>query len=269
MKIQNKVFVVTGAGNGIGREVVLEILSRGGHVAALDMSAEGLKETLNLSGQNKKLSTHPIDVTNREAVGKLPTEIGMIHENIDGVINVAGIIQPFVRVNELSFDQIDKVMNVNFNGVVNVTKTLLPILLKRPEAHILNVSSMGSYAPVPGQTIYGASKAAVKLFTEGLHSELLGTNVGVTIFFPGSTATNIALNSGIMTKEEMAKMAPSDMKIKTTPATKVAELIIQSIEAKSYRAFGGNDAKTMDILSRIMPERAAKIIFDQMKSLLK
>jgi short-subunit dehydrogenase len=269
MKIQNKVFVVTGGGNGIGREVVLHLLAKGGHVAALDLSASGLEETAALSGKSDKLSTHQIDITDRVAVASLPKEVGMKHDAVDGLINVAGIIQPFVRVNDLDFEQIDKVMNVNFNGVVNMTKTSLPIFLKRPEAHILNVSSMGSYAPVPGQTIYGASKAAVKLFTEGLHSELFGTKVGVTLFFPGSTATNIALNSGIMTQEEMAKMAPADLKIKTTSAARVAELIVESIELKSYRAFGGSDAKTMDLLSRLMPERAAKIIFNQMKSLLK
>lgn len=269
MKVANKVFVVTGAGNGIGREVVLNLLHRGAHVAAIDLSAQGLDTTRELSGTNKNLSLYALDVTDRAAVAKLPIEIALAHEAIDGLINVAGIIQPFVRVNELSFEQIDRVMNINFNGYVNVTKTFLPILLKRPEAHILNVSSMGSYAPVPGQTIYGASKAAVKLFTEGLHSELMGTRVGVTIFFPGSTATNIALNSGIATADEIAKMASSGMKIRTTPATKVAELIVKSIESSSYRAFGGSDAKTMDILSRLMPERAAKIIFNQMKSLLK
>ena len=76
-----------------------------------------------------------------------------------------------------------------------MTKSFLPHLLKRPEAHIVNVSSMGGFLPVPGQTIYGASKAAVKLLTKGLHSELPGMNVKVTIIFPGAVNTNMTKNS--------------------------------------------------------------------------
>ncbi len=64
---------------------------------------------------------------------------------------------------------------------------------------MINVSAMGGFLPVPGQTIYGASKAAVKLFTEGLYSELMDTNVKITAVFPGAIGTNIAANSGVTT----------------------------------------------------------------------
>ena len=97
---------------------------------------------------------------------------------VDALINNAGIIQPFVKVNELTMEQAKKVMDVNFYGPLALVKAFLPGLLKRPEAHILNVSSMCAYAPVPGQSVYGASKAAIKLLTEGLHSELMETQVG-------------------------------------------------------------------------------------------
>ncbi|WP_252629481.1 SDR family oxidoreductase, partial [Enterobacter sp. JH539] len=90
-------------------------------------------------------------------------------------INNAGIIQPFVKIDQLGYEVVERVFNVNFYGTLYMTKTFLPHLLTRPEAHIVNVSSMGGFLPVPGQTIYGASKAAVKLFTEGLHSELADT----------------------------------------------------------------------------------------------
>src|SRR5690606_24464226 len=116
---------------------------------------------------------------------------------VDGVIHCAGIIQPFVRLKDLDYEQIDRVMAVNWLGALYMTKTFLPILLERPEGHIVNVSSMGGFLPVPGQTIYGASKAAVKLLTEGLHSECAGTNVRVTVVFPGAVATNITANSGV------------------------------------------------------------------------
>lgn len=112
------------------------------------------------------------------------------HGKVDGIINNAGIIHPFLKVNELEYDKIKLVMDINFYGTLYMVKSFLPYLLKRPVAHIANVSSMGGFLPVPGQTIYGASKAAVKLLTEGLRAELKDTNVKVTLVFPGGVSTN-------------------------------------------------------------------------------
>ncbi|PKN83701.1 MAG: short-chain dehydrogenase, partial [Chloroflexi bacterium HGW-Chloroflexi-7] len=198
MKIAEKVFVVTGGGNGIGRELVLQLVNGGARVAAVDISETGMQETVKLAGsQGDKISTHVVDITDSTAVEALPEKVIAAHGSVDGLINNAGIIQPFVKVADLTFPQISKVFDVNFTGLMFMTKAFLPHLLKRPEAHIINLSSMGGFLPVPGQTIYGASKAAVKLFTEGLHSELLETNVHVTLVFPGAIKTNITVNSGI------------------------------------------------------------------------
>lgn len=264
MKVQGKVFVVTGGGNGIGREVVLQLLARGARVAAVDLSEAGLAETTSRSGNSDRLSVHPLNITDLAGVEALPAAVQERHGQIDGLINVAGIIQPFKRINDLSYEDIGRVMNVNFWGLLHMTKTFLPELLKRPEAHICNVSSMGAYAPVPGQTAYGASKAAVKLLTEGLYSELLDTNVHVTLVFPGATATNISGNSGIA-MEGHAADAP---KFKMTPAADSARMLINGIEANAYHVFAGQDAKMMDRLARYAPNKVAKIIYNQMKSLL-
>ena len=117
---------------------------------------------------------------------KLLNESLALHPGVDGIINNAGIIQPFVRLNDLSYESIERVINVNLYGTLYMIKTFLPHLLTRPEAHIVNISSMGGFLPVPGQTIYGASKAAVKLLSEGLHSELMNTHVMVTVAISGS-----------------------------------------------------------------------------------
>jgi len=268
MKVSGKVFVVTGGGNGIGREVVLALLARGAKVASMDLSAEGLQGTVDLA-KSESLSSHQVNIADLSQVEKSKTEINMIHGAVDGIINVAGIIQPFVRVNDLNFEQIKKVMDVNFYGLLHVTKTFLPELISRPEAHIANVSSMGGFVPVPGQSIYGASKAAVKLLTEGLHSELQGTSVGVTTIFPGAVSTGIALNSGIMTEAQMKEMASKGGPArKTTSAPDAARTIIEGIEAKKFHVLIGQDAKTMYFLSRLMPERAANLIYKNMKDLL-
>lgn len=267
MIISNKVFVVTGGGNGIGRDVVLALVKKGARVAAVDLSETGLAETMSLAGGvSDRISTHVVNIADRAAVEALPDAVAQAHGAVDGLINVAGIIHRFARVNDLEFGEIEKVMNVNFYGVLNMTKTFLPHLLQRPEGHIATVSSMGAFVPVPGQTIYGASKAAVKLLMEGLNSELLDTNVGVTVVFPGATSTNIAVNSGAMTTEQTTQQ--STMKIRMTPSPVVADLILRGIERKSYHVFAGSDSKMMDKLSRIMPERAARIIYSQMRSLL-
>jgi short-subunit dehydrogenase len=196
----------------------------------------------------------------------LPKAVIAKHGRVDALVNVAGIIQPFVRVNDLDFEAIERVINVNLYGTINTIKAFLPELLTRPEGYIANVSSMGGYAPVPGQTIYGATKAAVKLLTEGLHSELKGTNVHVTAIYPGAIATNIAQNSGMAMP---ANMDPHEAnKFPTTPAPEAARIIIDAIEKNAYRVFIGKDAKTMDRLTRLMPQKAAELIYNNMKSLL-
>ena len=268
MKVVSKVFVVTGGGNGMGRELVLLLLKMGARVAAVDISEKGLQETADLAGSMKdRLSTHVVNITDRAAVEALPDAVLAAHKTVDGLINCAGIIQKFVKFNELPFSEIDRVINVNLYGTINMTKAFLPHLMGRPEAHIVNVSSMGGFLPVPGQTLYGATKAAVKLFTEALYAEMMGTNVHVTVVFPGAIQTNIAANSGVTMAA--ASDAATTSKIKMTLPTVAAETIVNGMEANSYRVLIGSDAKMMDFLVRLMPKRAVKIISDQMASLLK
>src|SRR5690606_33929960 len=145
----------------------------------------------------------------------------------------AGIIQPFVRLNDLTYGAIERVLNVNLYGVIYMTKAFLPHLLKRPIAHIVNVSSMGGFFTFSGQSLYDACKAGVKLLTEGLYAELLETNTRVTIVFPGAIATNIAQNSGIgaMPSAESAQNFPM------TSATDAARIIINGMERDQFQVY--------------------------------
>jgi short-subunit dehydrogenase len=267
MNVQGKTIVLTGGGSGMGREMTLLLLKKGARVAIVDINESTLKETAELAGDHQgRLTTHVLNITDKEAVAALPEAVIKAHGAVDGLINNAGIIQPFVKINDLAMKDIERVFNVNFWGVVNMTKAFLPHLLKRPEAHIVNTSSMGGFLPVPGQSAYGASKAAVKLFTEGLRSELLSTNVHVTVVFPGAIATNISTNSGITAMPSASSGDQS--KFKTTSAPDAARIIIEGMEKNKYRVLVGSDAKLMDRLCRLMPDRAAKIIYSQMRSLL-
>jgi NAD(P)-dependent dehydrogenase (short-subunit alcohol dehydrogenase family) len=266
MKVQNKVIVVTGGGNGMGRELVLNLLSRGASVAAVDINAAALTETARLAGERaEKLSTHVLNITDKQAVEALPAQVIARHGAVDGIINNAGIIQPFVRLKDLGYDDIQRVLDVNLYGTLYMIKAFMPHLLKRPIAHITNISSMGGFLPVPGQTAYGASKAAVKLLTEGLYAELLNTSVKVTLVYPGAIGTNIAANSGLKVVAQADERSSS---IKPLAADKAAQIIIDAIERDRYSVTVGPDARLMDLIYRLNPKAAAGFIYKQMKSLL-
>lgn len=207
-----------------------------------------------------------VNIADRVQVEALPDAVIAVHKTVDGLINCAGIIQKFVKFKDLSFAVIERVMNVNFYGTVKITKTFLPHLLARPEGHIVNISSMGGFLPVPGQALYGASKATVQLFTEDLYAELTGTNVHVTMVFPGGIGSNIATNSGVSIQMDADTQ---QRQYKTTSPLTAAQVVLDGVEKESFRVLIGSDAKMMDFLYRLMPKRAIKMITDQMKSLLK
>ena len=253
----------------MGRELVLELLRRDARVAAVDINETTLAETARLAADKHRdnLALFTMSVADKDAVEALPQQVIDRFGQVDGVINCAGIIQPFVRLNDLDYATIDRVFAVNWLGTLYMTKSFLPHLLERPEGHVVNVASMGGFLPVPGQTAYGASKAAVKLMTEGLWAELRGTNVNVTVVFPGAVATNITANSGVdipISPEDAAKQSR-----RVLPADKAARIILDGMEKNDYRVMVGSDAKMMDRLYRLYPRRATGFIARQMKDLLK
>jgi len=262
MKAEGKVFAVTGGGNGIGREVVLELLRRGAEgVAAIDIREESLGETAALAGEG--VATFVTDITDRDETAALPAKVAGTFGTIDGMVNVAGIIQPFEKINDLDYASIDRVIDVNLYGTIHMVKAFLPALLERPEAHIANVSSMGGFLPVPGQALYGATKAAVKLLTEALYAELLDTEVGVTVVMPGAVGTEISANSGV----EISGGGDTDG-YKVTPPSEAARIIVDGIEQNQLHVFVGKDALTMSIFNRLAPKRSTHLIQSKMKDLL-
>lgn len=261
MKVKDKVFVVTGAGSGMGRELSIQLVRKGAQVALVDINRKGIQETAIQAGI-ESVSLHELNITDRNSVHDLPSQVLSQLGAIDGLINNAGIIQPFVDVKDLDYAVIEKVMNVNFYGTLYMTKAFLPELLKRPEAHIANVSSMGGFIPFPGQTFYSASKAAVKIFTEGLYSELKGTNVGVTVIHPGSVNTNIMKNSEVKSPGAQASGVAAQ---NILSAEKAAALMIDGIERNKYRVLVGKDASMLDYLYRFNPKIAVDLIVKKMK----
>lgn len=270
MIFKDKVVVITGAGNGIGREVALKMLAKGASVVAVDISEEGLNETKKLAGDlSDKVFLHKLDITDKAEVEKMPELVLKQFGRVDSLLNVAGVIQPFINVNDLTFDKIERVININFYGTIYMIKAFLPHLLASKETAIIgNVSSMGGFLPVPGQSVYGASKAAVKLLTEGLYAELKDTNVRVSIIFPGGVATNITKNSGVEMAPAKKQSGKPAKAYKMLAADKAAEIMVAGLEKEKFRILVGSDAKIMDKLYRFNPKFAVDTITKKMKDLL-
>ena len=266
MELKDKTVIVTGGGNGLGRELVLNLLSRGSSVIAIDISDAALMETVKLSGDySKMLKVYKLDITDRINVINFADSLIKKVGPIDGLINNAGIIQPFKRVKDLDFVTIDRVFNVDFFGTLNLTKAFLPNLIERSEAFIVNISSMGGLFPVPGQSIYGAAKSAVKLLTEALQAELDNTPVKVILICPGGIETDIKFNSGLE-KEKRKATEIKDSIIKPVKPSKAAEIIINSIEKNKAKVLIGTDIKMLNMIHKLSPRLASKLIARQMES---
>jgi NAD(P)-dependent dehydrogenase (short-subunit alcohol dehydrogenase family) len=259
MQVRDKVWVVTGCGSGMGRELALQLLERGARVAAVDRNPEGLGELAAGAGVGERLSTHVVDITDRAAVEALPAEVETAHGPMDGLINNAGIIQPFTPVADLDDATVQRVLDVNLMGTLYMVRAFLPRMLARPQAHLANVSSMGGYFPFPGQTMYGASKAAVKLLTEGLYAELLDSNVRVSVILPGAVDTGITSNSGV---EQPATQGSSSIPVLS--AEKAARIMIAGIEKDKLHIYVGPDAKLMSLAIKVAPRAAIRFVQKQM-----
>ena len=265
MRASGKTWVVTGASNGMGRELALQLLKKGARVAAVGRSSAGLEQTATLAGGGARLSTHVVDITDRAGVRALPEAVEATHGAIDGLINNAGIIQPFIPINEIDDETIRHVMDVNFFGTLDVTRAFLPRLLLRPEAQVVNVSSMGGFFPFPFQTVYGASKAATKLLTEGLYTELLDSNVKVTLIFPGAVDTGIFESSGLHRPDLSAVGKSAALMMSASDA---ASRMIAGIEKGKLHVYVGADSRMMSLAIKIAPRPAIKLVRKQMRKML-
>ena len=262
MQIADRVFVVTGAGNGMGREVAIGLIRKGATVAAVDLRPDGLAETARLADAGNRLSTHVVDVTDRAAVDALPDEVRARHGAVDGVVNIAGVIHRFAYVADLDTAETDRVMRINFDGTVNVCRAFLPALKERPQAVLANMSSLSALIPFASQTMYGASKGAVKQFSEGLYAELQGTGVEVCTIFPGNVSTDLTGNSGV------TMIDAGERAVRATTPEAAGRKIIAGIEKGRFRILIGQDAAILDALVRISPGGATRFVARQMKSVL-
>src|SRR5258707_4638669 len=224
-----KVAAVTGAGSGIGQALAIELARSGASVAISDVDAEGLAATeAQLKAIGAPVKADRLDVTEREAFELYADAVKAHFGKVNQIYNNAGIA--FVGDIEVSqFKDIEKVMDVDFWGVVNGTKVFLPHLIESGDGHVINISSVFGLFSVPGQAAYNAAKFAVRGFTEALRQEMTaaGHPVKVTTVHPGGIKTDIARNMTTvegLDKDELARTF--NKKLARTPPGKAARVIL-------------------------------------------
>lgn len=261
MKIEGKKIIVTGGASGIGKELVTQLLKEGAFVSAVDINQDNLTK-LTDELKNANLKTYVADISKKESLETFKNSYMHDNEYVDILINNAGIVQPFVQLEDLDDATINRVMNINFFGQLNLIRLFIKDLKLRKEAYIVNVSSMAGFFPFPKQTIYGASKAAVKIFTEGLYAELLDTNVHVMAVFPGAIHTDILKNSGVEIKN-----TGGSSNYKMTEANDAASQIIMGIKKNKFELYVGSDSKFMHWLYNFNSKMAIEKINAKMKDI--
>jgi len=258
-----KVAVVTGAGSGIGQALALELGRSGARVAISDVDVDGLAQTEEeLKAIGAQVKADRLDVTEREAFLAYADAVAEHFGKVNQIYNNAGIaFSGDIEVSQ--FKDIERVMDVDFWGVVNGTKAFLPHLIASGDGHVINVSSLFGLMSVPGQAAYNSAKFAVRGFTEALRQEMVlaGHPVGVTTVHPGGIKTAIARNATAaegLDAGEMAKMF--DKRLARTSPKRAAEIILEAVRKNNARVLVGADAKALDILVRLTGSGYQRIV---------
>ncbi|MBC7505546.1 MAG: SDR family oxidoreductase [Sandarakinorhabdus sp.] len=260
----NKVIALTGAGSGIGRALARNLADKGAVLALADKDADGLAETRALLG-NRPASCTVLDVADTDALVAWIDGAAAEFGRLDGIINNAGltVMAPFADTPRGDFN---RVMAVNFGGVVEGCRAAIPHLRNAEQAWLVNISSVFGMMGYPTQSAYNASKYAVRGLTEALHLELGVTdpNICVIRVHPGGVKTNVARNGKRIAgmpgqRTDLDFAAEFEKSAKTTPE-QAAAIIVAGMAAKRPRVLIGKDARFIDWMTRLFPETYFKRI---------
>ena len=273
---KNKVAVITGAGSGMGRYLAILLAKDGADVCICDVNEKTLGETLAMLRKfNVSVSSHLLDVSDKESIEALPQKVIDQHGKVDLVFNNAGVTAG-AHFKDMDENNWDWVMGINFNGVVNSTRAFIPHLINNSEAAIVNTSSIFGMVAVPGQTVYHATKFAVRGFTESLALEMKQTNPNLQIHcvHPGHIGTNIAATARMSDEDFNDNETRPSIFSKNAPKTqqemgelfreggmhpsKAAKIILNGVKKNKSRIFIGLDARLLDLSQRLFPKHYHK-----------
>lgn len=262
----NKVAAITGAGSGMGQQLAILLAKAGCHLSLSDVNEQGLAETVELlKPYSVRVTSQKVNVADREQVKAWAADTMHSHGSVNMIFNNAGVALA-ATVEGASYQDLEWIMGINYWGVVYGTKEFLPYLKQSGEGHIINTSSLFGLTAQPTQSAYNSTKFAVRGFTESLRQELDLENCGVSALcvHPGGIRTNIA-NAARMSDSVRSlgmnpeKSAKAFNKLLRMPAQEAAEQILAAILKDKRRLLIGNDAKTLDIIQRILPTGYQKI----------
>lgn len=262
-QFEGKVAVITGAGSGIGRALAMNLAGKSVKLALSDIDVEGLAETVRRAeALGAQVKADRLNVAEREAVLAYADEVvahfGAVHQ----VYNNAGIAH-HGDVEATKFKDFERIMDVDFWGVVNGTKAFLPHVITSGDGHIVNISSLFGLIAVPGQSAYNAAKFAVRGFTEALRQEMLvaGHPVKVTCVHPGGIKTAVARNATVCEGEDAATVAEFfDKRLALHSPEMAARTIVDGVANGRARVVIGWEAKVLDGLARVGGSAYQRII---------
>ena len=262
--LADKVVVITGAGSGIGRALALNLAGKGALLALSDVDESGLAETVDLvkGAGAQEVRSDRLDVSDRDAVTAYADAVAEQFGRVNVVINNAGVALAG-DFTDLEYADMDWIVGVNFWGVVHGTKAFLPHLIASGDGHLVNLSSLFGLLSIPGQSLYNATKYAVRGMTEAIREEMLiaGHNVGVTSVHPGGIKTAIARNARVSAKENKEATARLfDKKLARMTPDRAAEIIVKGIEKNQARVLVGLDAHALHQFAKLTGSRYQDIV---------
>jgi short-subunit dehydrogenase len=259
--LKDKVVVITGAASGIGHALALECGRRGARLLLADLNESGLAE---VSAQLQALGvthhTQRMDAGSESDIFSLAQTCQTLLGCADVLVNNAGVTL-VSSVEKLQTADAHWIMNINFWGVVHGCRAFLPQLRTRPQATLVNISSIFAMVSVPSQSMYNAAKAAVRGFSDSLREELRETPVKVLCVHPGGIRTNIA-NNARLADLSLLPISAAQMRsnfaldARTTPE-QAALAIVRALESGQTRLMIGADARIIDWIYRLLPGRAS------------
>ena len=262
--LSGRLIVITGAGSGIGRALALACAQRGARLLLADIDDASLAAAaVAARAQGATVETRMVDCGDEASIFGL-ADAAQLFGGADILINNAGVglIAP---VEALATADAHWLMNINFWGVVHGCRAFLPQLRTRPDAMIVNVSSIFAMISVPTQSLYNAAKAAVRAFSDALREELKETPVKVLCVHPGGIRTNIVNHARIADVPELIAGAGAmrrhfTEKAARTSPEEAALAIVGAIEGNRTRLLIGADARIADLLYRLLPARASALV---------
>ncbi len=252
-QFSDRVAAITGAGSGIGQALAHRLAAQGAHLALSDIDEVGMAATAErCEASGIRVTTRHLDVADRSAVHAWADEVVADHAKVNAIFNNAGV-SVSATVEELTYDDFDWLMNINFWGVVHGTKAFLPHLEASGEGHIVNISSVFGLMAIPSQSAYNAAKFGVRGFTDSLRMELEIANscVSATTIHPGGIKTNIVRNSRLSGPSTIDEAAAEFERLARTTPDKAADQILAAVARNRRRALIGPDALVFDGLSRL------------------